>query len=118
MSTKFTPSLDVHIQDCARTPSGAFGLNIGVQDVHNLCWKLALVLQGTAAPSLLETYHDERQPVGRAITEQGLANAVSMGRLQETLKSGGARPEFLNEVGTIFGATYQSRAVVADGTGR
>lgn len=97
-------------------PTGGFGLNTGVQDVHNLCWKLALVLQGAASPSLLATYHDERQPVGRAITEQSLTNAVSMGRLQETRKSTSARPEYLNEIGLIFGATYRSDAVIADGT--
>ena len=97
-------------------PTGGFGLNTGVQDVHNLCWKLALVLQGVAAPSLLATYHDERQPIGRAITEQSLTNAISMGRLQETRQSAGARPEYLNEIGMIFGATYQSDAIIADGT--
>jgi 2-polyprenyl-6-methoxyphenol hydroxylase-like FAD-dependent oxidoreductase len=97
-------------------PTGGFGLNTGVQDVHNLCWKLALVLQGAAAPSLLATYHDERQPVGRAITEQSLTNAISMGRLQQTRQSASARPEYLNEIGMIFGATYQSRAIIADGS--
>jgi 2-polyprenyl-6-methoxyphenol hydroxylase-like FAD-dependent oxidoreductase len=97
-------------------PTGGFGMNTGVQDVHNLCWKLALVLQGRADASLLGTYHDERQPVGRAITEQGLANAISMGRLQETRQAAGARPEFLNEIGMIFGATYASRAIVPDGS--
>jgi 2-polyprenyl-6-methoxyphenol hydroxylase-like FAD-dependent oxidoreductase len=97
-------------------PTGGFGMNTGVQDVHNLCWKLALVLQGKATPSLLETYDDERQPVGRAITEQSLSNAISMGRLQETRQSAGARPEYLNEIGMIFGATYESAAVIPDGS--
>src|SRR5215813_9674414 len=97
-------------------PTGGFGLNTGVQDVHNLCWKLALVLQGRAEPSLLETYHDERQPVGRAVTEQSLNNAISMGRLQQTRQTAGARPEYLNEIGMIFGATYESAAVIPDGS--
>ncbi|HUH84878.1 MAG TPA: FAD-dependent monooxygenase [Stellaceae bacterium] len=97
-------------------PTGGFGLNTGVQDVHNLCWKLGLVLRGVAAPALLETYHDERQPVGRAITEQSLTNAISMGRMQQRLENTSARPEYLNEQGMIFGATYASRAVIADGT--
>jgi hypothetical protein len=87
-----------------------------VQDVHNLCWKLALVLQGRAADLLLQTYHDERQPLARTITEQALANAVSMGRLQKVQKTTGARPEFLNEQGMIFGASYTSSAVVPDGS--
>jgi putative polyketide hydroxylase len=97
-------------------PTGGFGMNTGVQDVQNLAWKLAAVLQGRAADSLLDTYHDERQPLGRAITEQSLINAVSMGRLSRTNEPAGARPEYLNEQGMIFGASYKSRAVVTDGT--
>ena len=65
-------------------PTGGFGMNTGVQDVHNLAWKLACVLQGGREPALLDSYHDERQPLGRAITEQSLTNAISMGRLQKT----------------------------------
>ena len=97
-------------------PTGGFGMNTGVQDVHNLCWKLALVLQGRAEDPLLQTYHDERQPLARTITEQSLANAISMGRLQKTRETTGARPEYLNEQGMIFGARYQSAAVVPDGS--
>jgi 2-polyprenyl-6-methoxyphenol hydroxylase-like FAD-dependent oxidoreductase len=97
-------------------PTGGFGMNTGVQDVHNLCWKLALVLQGRAEDSLLQTYHDERQPLARTITEQSLANAISMGRLQKTRETAGARPEYLNEQGMIFGASYASTAVIPDGS--
>lgn len=96
-------------------PTGGFGLNTGVQDVQNLAWKLAGVLQGWAAPALLDTYDAERQPLGRWITEQSLANSISMGRLGGQTP-GFARPEFLNEQGMIFGATYESSAVVPDGT--
>jgi len=42
------------------SPFGARGANGGVQDVDNLCWKLALVLKGVAPPSLLESYDVER----------------------------------------------------------
>jgi putative polyketide hydroxylase len=97
-------------------PTGGFGFNTGVQDVHNLAWKLAAVLKGTAAPSLLQTYHDERQPVARAITEQSLINAASMGRLEQSKKNASARPEYLNEQGMIFGTTYTSNAVIPDGS--
>jgi hypothetical protein len=100
-------------------PTGGFGLNTGVQDVHNLAWKLAAVLHGWAGPSLLDAYEDERLPYGRAITEQALANARSLGRgesLDPTPPAALARPEFLNELGMIFGAQYESDAVVADGT--
>jgi putative polyketide hydroxylase len=98
-------------------PTGGFGLNTGVQDVHNLAWKLAAVLRGVATPSLLDTYHDERQPIGRVITEQSLDNSISMGRLKpDTSATTIARPEFLNEIGLIFGASYNSAAVIDDGT--
>ena len=97
-------------------PTGGFGMNTGIQDVQNLCWKLASVLQGKATDTLLDSYNDERQPLGKAITEQSLANAVSMGRTQKTMATRGARPEFLNEQGMIFGATYRSGAIVPDGS--
>jgi 2-polyprenyl-6-methoxyphenol hydroxylase-like FAD-dependent oxidoreductase len=98
-------------------PTGGFGLNTGVQDVHNLAWKLSAVLAGAASDQLLDTYHDERQPVGRLVTEQSLANTLSMGRVGgPTPGPVTARPEFLNEQGLIFGASYTSRAVVPDGT--
>ncbi|MCY1165766.1 3-(3-hydroxy-phenyl)propionate/3-hydroxycinnamic acid hydroxylase [compost metagenome] len=42
------------------SPFGARGGNSGVQDADNLAWKLAAVVQGRAAPALLESYHHER----------------------------------------------------------
>jgi 2-polyprenyl-6-methoxyphenol hydroxylase-like FAD-dependent oxidoreductase len=97
-------------------PTGGFGLNTGVQDVHNLVWKLAAVLRGQADASLLGTYHDERQPLGAAITAASLANSLSMGRTARQADAKLPRPEFLNEQGLIFGATYESAAVIPDGT--
>jgi len=96
-------------------PTGGFGLNTGVQDVHNLAWKIAAVLRGRADESLLDSYHGERQPLGTIITQNSLANAMSMGR---TERQAGVLPrrEFLNEQGLIFGANYESTAVVPDGT--
>ena len=47
------------------SPFGARGLNSGVADAENLAWKLAWVLRGDAAPSLLDTYEAERKPVAR-----------------------------------------------------
>ena len=44
-------------------PVGGQGLGLGVQDSVNLGWKLAQVVNGTSAESLLDTYHDERHPV-------------------------------------------------------
>jgi 2-polyprenyl-6-methoxyphenol hydroxylase-like FAD-dependent oxidoreductase len=96
-------------------PTGGFGLNTGVQDVHNLAWKIAAVLRGRADIALLDSYHAERQPLGTIITQNSLANAMSMGRTEN--KAGVLpRREFLNEQGLIFGASYDSTAVVPDGT--
>ena len=43
-------------------PWGGFGANTGIADVHNLAWKLAMVLNGRATPELLDTYEPERRP--------------------------------------------------------
>jgi len=44
------------------SPAGGQGMNTGLQDAHNLAWKLSLVLQGVADDKLIDTYHDERYP--------------------------------------------------------
>jgi putative polyketide hydroxylase len=46
------------------TPYAGKGAAAGVQDAHNLAWKLAAVLRGQASPTLLATYSPERQPIG------------------------------------------------------
>ncbi|MFJ5528965.1 FAD-dependent oxidoreductase [Streptomyces sp. NPDC093261] len=46
------------------SPASGQGMNTGVQDAVNLSWKLAAVLRGEAADSLLDTYSTERVPVG------------------------------------------------------
>jgi putative polyketide hydroxylase len=97
-------------------PTGGFGLNTGVQDVHNLAWKLAAVLHGQAGPSLLDTYHAERHPVGVVITKTSLDNSLSMGRTARQESAKLPRAEFLSEQGLIFGASYESAAVIPDGT--
>lgn len=43
------------------SPFGARGANGGIQDVDNLAWKLALVIDGKASDGLLDTYHEERK---------------------------------------------------------
>ena len=42
------------------SPAGGLGLNTGLQSAHNLAWKLAAVVNGTASPALLDTYPQER----------------------------------------------------------
>ena len=45
------------------SPAGGQGMNTGLQDAYNLAWKLALVIKGEAKKNLLNTYHEERNPV-------------------------------------------------------
>jgi len=54
-------------------PTGAQGLNTGVQDAYNLGWKLGQVLDG-APDGLLDTYEDERQPIAAGVL--GLASML------------------------------------------
>ncbi|KIY01274.1 uncharacterized protein Z520_02826 [Fonsecaea multimorphosa CBS 102226] len=46
-------------------PTTGLGLNTAVQDAQNLAWKLAFVLQGKASSKLLDTYEQERRPIGK-----------------------------------------------------
>ncbi|WP_225832039.1 FAD-dependent monooxygenase [Streptomyces sp. NK08204] len=46
-------------------PAVGLGLNTGIQDAHNLAWKLAAVVKGSASDSLLDTYEAERRPIGQ-----------------------------------------------------
>jgi 2-polyprenyl-6-methoxyphenol hydroxylase-like FAD-dependent oxidoreductase len=55
-------------------PTGGLGLNTGVVDVHNLAWKVAWVVFGRASEALLDTYEQERRPVGIAATADSVAN--------------------------------------------
>jgi 2-polyprenyl-6-methoxyphenol hydroxylase-like FAD-dependent oxidoreductase len=49
------------------SPAGGQGMNTGLQDAHNLAWKLALVVRGRARPALLGTYENERVPVAQRL---------------------------------------------------
>jgi 2,4-dichlorophenol 6-monooxygenase len=67
-------------------PTNGLGLNMSIADVYNLAWKLALALDGRAGPGLLDSYTEERQPVGangvrRAITslQEGAAIDAALG---------------------------------------
>lgn len=47
------------------SPAGGQGMNTGIQDAWNLGWKLGLVCRGALPETWLDTYHEERWPVGR-----------------------------------------------------
>ncbi len=56
-------------------PTGGLGLNSGVQDAHNLAWKISTVLDDRGSEMLLASYELERQPVAFLNTAQSLRNA-------------------------------------------
>jgi 2-polyprenyl-6-methoxyphenol hydroxylase-like FAD-dependent oxidoreductase len=63
-------------------PVGGLGMNTGLQDAHNLSWKLALVADGVVGPRLLESYSAERHPVGLDVVEEtsrAMSEVVSTG---------------------------------------
>jgi len=49
------------------SPAGAQGMNTGIQDMINVSWKLAMVMNGQAPPALLDTYEADRLPVMRGV---------------------------------------------------
>ncbi|MFI7499979.1 FAD-dependent oxidoreductase [Streptomyces sp. NPDC049687] len=58
------------------SPTGAFGSNTGIQDAHNLAWKLAAVLGGWAGDGLLDTYDAERRPVAESTSARAAARSA------------------------------------------
>lgn len=64
-------------------PFGGQGLNTGIQDAVNLGWKLAAAVQGWASSGLLDTYHEERHPVGEWVCKNTLAQIALLHPLDE-----------------------------------
>jgi len=58
-------------------PTTALGLNSAIHDVHNLAWKLAAVLDGTASPALLDSYETERRPVDAGYVDWAMFTFVN-----------------------------------------
>ncbi|MEY2245389.1 FAD-dependent monooxygenase [Streptomyces sp. BF23-18] len=57
-------------------PTGAQGMNTGVQDAWNLAWKLALAVEGGAHHDLAASYDAERRPVGEEVVERTVRHAT------------------------------------------
>ena len=104
------------VGDCGHTmpPFKAGGANTAVQSAHNLAWKLAAVLDGTADPALLASYHAERHPVGRFAARQSLTGpTVGLLRLED--EGPGLPPdEEASMFSLLVGYQYRSAAVVTD----
>jgi len=58
-------------------PTGGLGLTSAIHDVDNLCWKLAAVLDGHAAPELLDSYEPERRSADEVNAQRSLENAIN-----------------------------------------
>jgi 2-polyprenyl-6-methoxyphenol hydroxylase-like FAD-dependent oxidoreductase len=83
--------------DAAHTfpPTGGFGMNTGIQDAHNLAWKLAAVLRGGAPGALLDSYERERRPVAEFNARHSERNALQK---RELLQSPADREEFARTI--------------------
>ncbi|WP_181763916.1 FAD-dependent monooxygenase [Streptomyces albidus (ex Kaewkla and Franco 2022)] len=103
--------------DAAHTipPVGAFGMNTGVADAHNLAWKLALVCRGQAGEELLDSYGAERRPVALTAMEQSTLRlkdpSLHWGRGSEAVAQRAAAGA-LNAPVVHLGYRYESGAVV------
>lgn len=106
------------------SPAGGLGLNTGLQSVHNLAWKLAAVVRGHAAESLLDTYESERRPHAALTMDSTNNNADEIlciveaaleGRWADvrTLIAGSLRRGA--GLGLDIGFTYLAGAFVPDG---
>ena len=108
-------------------PTGGFGANTGIQDAHNLAWKLAAVLGGWAHANLLDPYGEERRPVAQANTDFSVSNAWRWGAVQQAINAGepaalqaalAGQVRHLDSEGQDLGFAYLSGAVVPDGVPR
>jgi 2-polyprenyl-6-methoxyphenol hydroxylase-like FAD-dependent oxidoreductase len=60
------------------SPTGGFGMNMGIQDSVDLGWKLAAALEGWAGPQLLASYELERRPVAIRNVNEATGNLKRM----------------------------------------
>jgi 2-polyprenyl-6-methoxyphenol hydroxylase-like FAD-dependent oxidoreductase len=106
-------------------PTGGYGLNSGVQDAHNLAWKLAFVLGGAASDHLLDSYDAERRPIAHSNADFSLGNRVRIETMEQAMRSGDADwirfwiedfDNHLHSIGQSLGFRYEAGAVIPDGT--
>ena len=88
------------------SPAGGQGMNTGIQDAHNLGWKLAAVAKG-AAPALLDSYEAERRPVAAGVL------ALSNARLKQAIEQKGI-PTRRDASTMQLGVNYRGSALARD----
>lgn len=87
---------------------GGFGANTGIEDAHNLTWKLDAVIRGESSPLLLETYEDERRPVALLRHDQIMARDDGLVHPDRPLPE----VELLEDAAMELGNLYRSAAVL------
>src|SRR4051812_4568937 len=92
-------------------PNGGFGGNTGVQDAHNLAWKLAAVVKGEAGPALLDTYEAERLPLCELMVRQAYTRYAT--RVVPERGTDGAEPP-VPDIELEIGLVMRSAAIVSD----
>lgn len=89
---------------------GGYSANTGIEDTHNLAWKLAAVRSGQSGPALLDTYEAERRPVAMRCHEQLFA------RMDGHDPHGGVPDTpIIEDEAIYFGQLYRSSAVLGAG---
>ena len=83
------------------SPAGGQGMNTGIQDAHNLAWKLALVMQGEAEAGLLDSYHTERWRVAQHLVH-GTDRGFKLMTDKHPMVSWVRNNIFVHLIGTIF----------------
>ena len=72
------------------SPVGGQGMNTGLQDAYNLGWKLAMALEGVASDTLLQTYSEERHPIGTKLlqtTDRAFSTVAGTGYLFKLVRA-------------------------------
>ncbi|MGC3944378.1 MAG: FAD-dependent monooxygenase [Chryseolinea sp.] len=90
------------------SPLGGQGLNLGLGDAMNLGWKLAAVIRGNASDDLLDTYHDERHPIGAQVLDWSRAQVAIMRPTPHARALNAVMRDLMN---TPDGATYMAGRV-------
>jgi putative polyketide hydroxylase len=86
---------------------GGYSANTGIEDAHNLAWKLAVVLAGESTPALLETYDAERRPIAWLCYDQIFAHNDG-----HAVRASGERAAIIDDQAMAFGYLYRSSAVL------
>jgi 2-polyprenyl-6-methoxyphenol hydroxylase-like FAD-dependent oxidoreductase len=92
-------------------PVGGLGMNTGLQDAFNLGWKLAAVARGEAPESLIETYSEERQPVGADVV------ALTTARMNDSVAARMRNEEEEERLNTQLWVNYRRSTLTVGASG-